>query len=676
LAAVGGGCTDKGVDSRAGREFSGGSSTLGAGKTAGRAVAGTILVGFLAAAPSIGGGSRLSHEQEKDAMPSISSRAARSAATAIALTAAAGAVSVANSAHAQSTPQAVQWRTQDGGNGHWYQVVVVPEGISWTNAKATASSRGGYLASVRSTPESNFLKSIIANTPGAFVTGGSQQAGPWIGASRVLGTSAWQWMSSEGWGFTNWCAGEPNGGSGEPYVHFVQTNPSVMCWNDREDSASSAGNPSFVLETHTRPTGPSEPVQWAVSQGGNGHWYELVVFSASTDWTTARTRAEARGGHLATLTSAAENSWVFTNIAQFADGWWCGLDCYGPWLGGYQDRTAGDFSEPGGGWRWITGEPWSYAAWEPNWPNNAVSMQDYLHFYGPASPTTFFTPAAFWDDTINEGPASSMVVEYGTDCNSDGIVDYGQCRDGSLPDYDGNNIPDCCEQGVPCEIGAYAFEWPLSNGGNGHWYSLERGYPSTWTEARQAAVQVGGHLATFSNSAEWSYICQRFSAGTGYWIGYYQDPPNSPVSANWRWVTGEPTVFSAWWITEPNDWNGVMQWVVQIQNGGCSWDDVSDQCCNVPVIEWDADCNGDGIVDFGQILRGELADTNQDGVPNICQCPGDVTLNDVVDGVDLAAVLGAWGTSGQAQFRTDIDNDGIVSGADLAFVLSGWGPCP
>jgi hypothetical protein len=94
------------------------------------------------------------------------------------------------------------------------------------------------------------------------------------------------------------------------------------------------------------------------------------------------------------------------------------------------------------------------------------------------------------------------------------------------------------------------------------------------------------------------------------------------------------------------------------------------------VIEWDADCNGDGIVDFGQILRGELADTNQDGVPNICQCPGDVTLNDVVDGVDLAAVLGAWGTSGQAQFRTDIDNDGIVSGADLAFVLSGWGPCP
>ncbi len=53
-----------------------------------------------------------------------------------------------------------------------------------------------------------------------------------------------------------------------------------------------------------------------------------------------------------------------------------------------------------------------------------------------------------------------------------------------------------------------------------------------------------------------------------------------------------------------------------------------------------------------------------------------MTLNNVVDGVDLAAVLSSWGTGGQGQFRTDIDSDGVVSGTDLAFVLSGWGPCP
>jgi hypothetical protein len=47
-----------------------------------------------------------------------------------------------------------------------------------------------------------------------------------------------------------------------------------------------------------------------------------------------------------------------------------------------------------------------------------------------------------------------------------------------------------------------------------------------------------------------------------------------------------------------------------------------------------------------------------------------------VNGIDLAAVLGAWGTDGQGKFDCDVDNDGIVNGADLATVLSAWGPCP
>ena len=56
-------------------------------------------------------------------------------------------------------------------------------------------------------------------------------------------------------------------------------------------------------------------------------------------------------------------------------------------------------------------------------------------------------------------------------------------------------------------------------------------------------------------------------------------------------------------------------------------------------------------------------------------CPGDVTGNSTVDGIDLAALLAAWG-GGKSQFDCDVDNDGIVGGADLAVVLAGWGVCP
>ncbi len=56
-------------------------------------------------------------------------------------------------------------------------------------------------------------------------------------------------------------------------------------------------------------------------------------------------------------------------------------------------------------------------------------------------------------------------------------------------------------------------------------------------------------------------------------------------------------------------------------------------------------------------------------------CAGDVTRNGSVDGVDLAAVLGAWGGSG-GKAGADINGDGLVDGADLAYVLGNWGPCP
>ena len=42
----------------------------------------------------------------------------------------------------------------------------------------------------------------------------------------------------------------------------------------------------------------------------------------------------------------------------------------------------------------------------------------------------------------------------------------------------------------------------------------------------------------------------------------------------------------------------------------------------------------------------------------------------------LAAVLSSWGTNGQSELNADINRDGIVNGQDLAFVLGAWGPCP
>ncbi len=53
-------------------------------------------------------------------------------------------------------------------------------------------------------------------------------------------------------------------------------------------------------------------------------------------------------------------------------------------------------------------------------------------------------------------------------------------------------------------------------------------------------------------------------------------------------------------------------------------------------------------------------------------CPADIDGDGSVGATDLAALLGAWGSTGSA----DIDGDGSVGAQDLAALLAAWGACP
>jgi len=65
--------------------------------------------------------------------------------------------------------------------------------------------------------------------------------------------------------------------------------------------------------------------------------------------------------------------------------------------------------------------------------------------------------------------------------------------------------------------------------------------------------------------------------------------------------------------------------------------------------------------------RGDVVAVRLTPVPSV---PGDFNRDAVVNGADLAILLGAWGLPGPA----DIDESGAVDGADLAVVLGNWTP--
>lgn len=97
----------------------------------------------------------------------------------------------------------------------------------------------------------------------------------------------------------------------------------------------------------------------------------------------------------------------------------------------------------------------------------------------------------------------------------------------------------------------------------------------------------------------------------------------------------------------------------------------------VGVTETSDDCNANGIPDSYEILVARtVSDSNADMIPDLCQCPADINLDGVVNSVDVATLLGAWGAPQGGLLDTDLNDDGIVNAADLAILLAAWGPCP
>ncbi len=70
--------------------------------------------------------------------------------------------------HGSASAQAVQWKQSEGGNGHWY--VGVPGLHHWTEAKPLAESVGGYLLTLTSQSEADWVWADTAHSSNARVT--------------------------------------------------------------------------------------------------------------------------------------------------------------------------------------------------------------------------------------------------------------------------------------------------------------------------------------------------------------------------------------------------------------------------------------------------------------------------------------------------------------------------
>ena len=94
----------------------------------------------------------------------------------------------------------------------------------------------------------------------------------------------------------------------------------------------------------------------------NGHFYK--VYNEQFSWNDAKLAAEGQlwqgnPGHLVTIQNQAELDWIIQTLAPGR-----------PWIGLSQNLSSSTYSEPAGGYEWVTGEPFNFDSWSPGEPSD------------------------------------------------------------------------------------------------------------------------------------------------------------------------------------------------------------------------------------------------------------------------------------------------------------------
>ncbi len=249
--------------------------------------------------------------------------------------------------------------------GHYYQVIKAK--LNWEEAKEFCEELGGHLVTINSKTENDYMVEITKDFDNVNCI--------WLGAYRDRNApknEQWKWITEEEFSYKNWKSGEPNDYSGRE--NYLEMYVSTGCWNDTHIIGETSGRYSinyFAIicewEKDSQIKLPNVTVFPTKKTEFNGHTYGMYTDKVS--WDEAVEFCESQGGHLATITSAAENNAITSMLSAKDSAYWIGAEC------------------TNGVWEWITDETWEFT----NWGKGEPAFMDKDHLCGRINCETTFS---------------------------------------------------------------------------------------------------------------------------------------------------------------------------------------------------------------------------------------------------------------------------------------------
>jgi hypothetical protein len=317
-----------------------------------------------------------------------------------------------------------------------------------------------------------------------------------------------------------------------------------------------------------------------------GHTYYRSNFSAN--WATANANAMALGGHLLTVSSAAENN-LFAGLGSH-------------WAGFTDQATEGT-------WVWVTGEPVVFTAWSTAEPNDYNGNEDHMQLnwsgtnWNDYDGATNYPYVVEFDCvsptlTLINGLASGSVFPTGTT-----TVEY------NATDGNGNTSANCsftvtvndvtpptivCPANISVNAASGAcdaivnYNPPVASDNcgtcssapaitgftslgvyNGNAYYISNA-TANGPAAFSAAAAAGGQIAGISSAAENNFI-RNAATAAGFSGSYLIGFNDAATEGNFVWYSGETVSYTNWNAGEPN--NSGNEDYTQVLSSGL-WNDV------------------------------------------------------------------------------------------------------
>jgi serine/threonine protein kinase len=255
---------------------------------------------------------------------------------------------------------------------------LVPTPMPWDSALLFAEKHGGHIALPTNEDELTFLTSLLKNSETI-----------WLGAGRS-GRDQWLLLDGSPWSLEKT---PPGLGNYATLSHLGNVRageasrelPFIIAWHRDGSNPSSLMN----LLLTTRKSLDTQSPRFPPGTEAVGARYFLPIVRPMTR-AEAYEMAQQAGAHVAALSNREENYWVTDTLASLKAE-------RGIWLGG---------EKIGGVWQWVTKEPWTYAQWAADSPDDDEDAT-----------LLVYLPGKGWHNLDKEEQADGVLLEWSQDAS-------------------------------------------------------------------------------------------------------------------------------------------------------------------------------------------------------------------------------------------------------------------